>query len=86
MFADCRKDSRWTKKADDNTGFETKSMICVPLVAEDLVFGCIQLEETAPAGKIYISRTVADALGKRAEVVLVEKTDLIEMLSLEHLE
>ena len=43
MIADCQADSRWAKKADANTGFKTKSMICVPLIAEDLVFGCIQL-------------------------------------------
>ena len=43
MIADCRKDARWAKKTDANTGFATKSMICVPLIAEDLVFGCIQL-------------------------------------------
>ena len=45
-----------------------------------------QLEEAAPAGKIYISRAVADELGERAKVEFVEKTELIEMLSLEYLE
>ncbi|WP_317855581.1 GAF domain-containing protein [Chakrabartyella piscis] len=40
---DCQKDPRWQGKVDDKTGFKTESMICVPLVSQDNVFGCIQI-------------------------------------------
>ena len=43
IIADCQKDPRFAKKVDSSTGFTTRSMICVPLMTEDMVFGCIQL-------------------------------------------
>ena len=43
IIADCQNDPRWAKKVDGSTGFSTKSMICVPLQSESMVFGCIQL-------------------------------------------
>ena len=43
------------------------------------------LEEAAPAGKIYISRAVADVLAEKVEAEVVKVTDYIEMLSLENL-
>ena len=36
-------DVRWASKVDEATGFETKSMLCVPLKTKDGVFGSIQL-------------------------------------------
>ena len=43
IIEDCQKDPRWSGKADKNTGFVTRSMICVPLKDGDACFGCIQL-------------------------------------------
>lgn len=43
IIQDCQSDPRWAKRVDDKTGFVTKSMICVPLALEDVVFGCIQI-------------------------------------------
>lgn len=43
MVEDCQKDPRWSGKSDKNTGFVTRSMICVPLKDEGTCFGCIQL-------------------------------------------
>lgn len=43
MIADCQKDPRWAGKVDSATGFCTRSMICVPLIAREAVFGCIQI-------------------------------------------
>ncbi len=43
MISDCRKDVRWSGKVDKTSGFETKSMMCVPLCADGFVFGCIQI-------------------------------------------
>lgn len=43
MIQDCQRDERWTKKVDAETGFVTRTMICVPLKTAGLVFGCIQI-------------------------------------------
>lgn len=43
IINNCQKDERWSNKADSKTGFVTNSMICVPIVYEDNIFGCIQL-------------------------------------------
>ena len=43
LIADCQKDARWSGKADKNTGFVTKTMICEPILDGDQCFGCIQL-------------------------------------------
>lgn len=43
MVVDCQSDPRWANKIDKNTGFSTKSMLCVPLIVDDMPFGCIQL-------------------------------------------
>lgn len=43
MISDCQKDVRWSGKVDKTSGFVTRSMMCVPLVADDLPFGCIQI-------------------------------------------
>lgn len=44
IISDCQKDARWAGKVDQNTGFCTRSMLCVPLCGVDeTAFGCIQL-------------------------------------------
>lgn len=43
IIQDCQADPRWAGKADAKTGFRTESMICVPLVYNEDVFGCIQI-------------------------------------------
>lgn len=40
---DVKNDEKWSSKSDDDSGFVTKSMICVPLTVNDYTFGCIQL-------------------------------------------
>lgn len=43
MISDCQKDIRWSGKVDKTSGFVTRSMMCVPLVTDGMVFGCIQI-------------------------------------------
>lgn len=43
MISDCQKDVRWSGKVDKTSGFVTRSMMCVPLIADGLTFGCIQI-------------------------------------------
>lgn len=43
IIQDCQADPRWAGKADAKTGFRTESMICVPLVFDNDIFGCIQI-------------------------------------------
>lgn len=43
IIPDCQADERWAGRVDARTGFVTKSMICVPLVTDGNIFGCLQL-------------------------------------------
>lgn len=43
IIPDCQKDPRWAGKVDAKTGFQTKSMICVPLALDQMTFGSIQI-------------------------------------------
>lgn len=43
LVEDCSKDSRFYRKADETSGFQTRSMICVPLIYRKRVLGTIQV-------------------------------------------
>ena len=43
VVKDCQSDPRWAGRFDEATGFVTRSMICVPLVNQYEVIGCIQI-------------------------------------------
>jgi len=43
VVKDCQKDPRWAGRFDAETGFVTRSMICVPLKNRYDVIGCIQV-------------------------------------------
>ncbi|MCD7736507.1 MAG: ATP-binding cassette domain-containing protein, partial [Lachnospiraceae bacterium] len=43
VVKDCQKDARWAGRFDAETGFVTRSMVCVPLVNKYEVIGCIQI-------------------------------------------
>ncbi len=43
LIEDCSKDPRFYKKADETSGFITRSMICVPIVYRKRVLGTIQV-------------------------------------------
>jgi ABC-type antimicrobial peptide transport system, ATPase component len=43
IIADVSKDERFTKSVDEETGFVTKSIICVPLKNEYETIGCVEL-------------------------------------------
>ena len=43
IIPDCQKHPQWSKRADNKTGFQTRTMICVPLHFREFVFGCIQI-------------------------------------------
>ncbi len=43
VVKDCQSDERWAGRFDAQTGFHTRSMICVPLKNKYDVIGCIQV-------------------------------------------
>jgi len=43
VVKDCQNDERWAERFDEQTGFITRSMICVPLKNKYDVVGCIQV-------------------------------------------
>lgn len=68
MISDCQKDQRWAGKVDKDTGFCTRSMLCVPLCGTDgTAFGCIQLINKTD-GSLFDERDLQFAV-KLANVV-----------------
>lgn len=57
VVKDCRKDGRWAERFDQKTGFETKSMICVPMLGGQEVIGCIQIINKTD-GSLYCDEDV----------------------------
>jgi diguanylate cyclase (GGDEF)-like protein len=43
LVEDCSKDPRFYKKADEESGFHTRSMMCVPLIYRKRILGTIQV-------------------------------------------
>lgn len=43
VIKDCQNDPQWTSRFDNKTGFQTKSMICVPLINKHEIIGCMQI-------------------------------------------
>ena len=43
LVEDCSKDLRFSKRADEKTSYQTRSMMCVPLKFKDRVLGTIQI-------------------------------------------
>jgi signal transduction histidine kinase/response regulator of citrate/malate metabolism len=43
LVPDVRQDPRWQPRVDEQTGFQTRSILCVPLIARDEVIGAIEL-------------------------------------------
>ncbi|MBN1383793.1 MAG: GAF domain-containing protein [Elusimicrobia bacterium] len=42
IVEDVTKDARWTKRSDESSGFETKSIICVPMRCKGRILGVIE--------------------------------------------
>ena len=53
IISNCEEDKRWKNSVDSETGFRTKSMICVPLTIEGM---------KAPFGAIQVINTTDDTL------------------------
>jgi PAS domain S-box-containing protein len=43
LVPDVSKDARWYGQVDQETGFVTRSLLCVPLIAKDRVIGVVQV-------------------------------------------
>ncbi|MBI5033123.1 MAG: GAF domain-containing protein [Chloroflexi bacterium] len=48
LVPDVSKDIRWQSKVDRGTGFITRSILCVPLIAHDETIGAIELINKSP--------------------------------------
>lgn len=71
IIQDCQADPRWAGRVDKKTGFQTRSMICVPLSLDDLVFGCIQIiNKTDGVAFDEKDLTFADRLASEISVLL----------------
>jgi diguanylate cyclase (GGDEF)-like protein len=48
LVPDVRKDDRWCQRVDDLTKYETRSLVCVPLMARGSVLGVVELVNAEP--------------------------------------
>lgn len=58
VISDCRQDDRWTGKVDTETGYITRTVLCVPLKTEGMAFGALQLINKA-GGKPFDGQDLA---------------------------
>lgn len=72
IIQDCQADPRWAGRVDKKTGFCTKTMICVPLSLDTLVFGCIQIINKTD-GMAFDEKDLAFAERLAAEIASVLK-------------
>ncbi len=42
IIHDAQQDPRWAGRVDDNTGYSTHSLLCVPLITSSSTLGCLQ--------------------------------------------
>ncbi len=68
IIKDCQADPRWAGRVDAKTGFQTRTMICVPLTA-GATFGCIQIINQINGE--FFDESDADFAGKLAEEIVV---------------
>ncbi len=74
IVADASKDERFTRSVDEETGFITKSMICVPLKNEYETIGCVELINKR-SGVPYTEEDLAlcEQMASLAAVAIEEK-------------
>ena len=74
IVADTCNDERFTKVVDEETGFVTKSMICVPLKNEYETIGCIELINKQ-SGELYTldDLSLLEQMASLAAVAIEEK-------------
>jgi diguanylate cyclase (GGDEF)-like protein len=48
LVGDAREDQRWCRKIDEVTKFETRAILCVPMMSHGSVLGVIELVNTEP--------------------------------------
>lgn len=58
VIKDCQNDQKWASRFDNKTGFETKSMICVPLINRHEIIGCMQIINKKD-GSLYTDEDVS---------------------------
>lgn len=74
IIADCQRDPRWAGRVDAATGFCTRSMLCVPLLAGGEALGCIQIINKTD-GQLFDEKDLAFAqkLAEAVAAVLAER-------------
>ena len=75
VVKDCQSDSRWEGRFDKETGFVTKSMICVPLKNKYETIGCIQIINKKD-GTLYIDDdiTLCENLAMLTAIAIDDKS------------
>ncbi len=74
IVADTAKDERFSRSVDEETGYVTKSLICVPLKNEYETIGCVELINTR-SGETYKKEDLAlcEQMAELAAIAIEEK-------------
>ncbi|MBN1873814.1 MAG: PAS domain S-box protein [Anaerolineae bacterium] len=67
---DVRADSRWLQEIDKDTGFETRSLLCAPLVYRHKVIGVIEMVNKRHGGFVDEDVSLLEAIASIAAVAL----------------
>lgn len=80
IIRDCQKDSRWAGRVDAKTGFQTKTMLCVPLAVGGVGYGSIQIINHRE-GQMFDEKDLsfAQELAREVTPLLQEKNLLPEL-------
>ena len=74
IVADASKDRRFSKSVDEETGFVTRSMLCVPLKDEHGTIGCVELiNKRSGAPYTADDLTLCEQMASLAAVAIEEK-------------
>lgn len=78
LVEDAQKDNRWSFKADEATGFRTKSLICAPVLHKEELLGVVQVLN--PKNKDFFDQedlTLLESFGHLAAVAII-RSKLLE--------
>jgi len=67
---DVANDSRWCSKADDESGFETRSILCVPLRTKDRIWGALEILNKCEGDFSEEDLTLCRAVAGQAAIAL----------------
>ena len=71
LISDVTKDPAWASRFDEQTGFVTRSILCVPLTAKDETIGCFQMINKRSPNEFFTTQDLELGLAFASQAALV---------------